>query len=123
MIRTGDPDAYGLQNWDIKSEELASPLCYTASLGALQLTDLLITNGANINERPPAGRFGNALQAAAWSGNESIVRLLLDRGADINAQGGRCGNALQAAAYRGYESIAQLLLDRGADINAQGGES
>ncbi|CUS15230.1 unnamed protein product, partial [Tuber aestivum] len=55
------------------------------------------------------------------SGNESVVRLLLRRGADVNAQGGVCGNALQAAAYRGHESVVQLLLERGAEANAKGG--
>ena len=54
-------------------------------------------------------------------GHESIVRLLLDRGADMHAQGGMHGNALQAACYGGHESIVRLLLDRGAVINAQGG--
>ena len=47
------------------------------------------------------------------------MRLLLDRGADVNAQGGVYGNALCAAVYQGYESIARLLLGRRADLNAQ----
>ncbi|KAB8290900.1 hypothetical protein EYC80_008536 [Monilinia laxa] len=49
------------------------------------------------------------------------MQLLLDRRADVNAQGGEYGNALQAAVYKGYRSIVQLLFDREADINAQGG--
>jgi ankyrin repeat protein len=50
-----------------------------------------------------------------------VVRLLLDKGADINVQGGDYGNALQAASANGHEMIVRLLLDKGADINAQGG--
>ena len=46
------------------------------------------------------------------------VQLLLDKGAEINAQGGRFGNALQAALLRGYEMTVHLLLDKGAEINA-----
>jgi hypothetical protein len=37
--------------------------------------------------------------AERW-GSQEVV-LLLDRGADVNAQGGKFGNALQAASYRG----------------------
>ena len=45
--------------------------------------------------------------------------MLLDRGADINAQGGPWGNALQAASCFGRDQIVQMLLDRGANINAR----
>ena len=48
--------------------------------------------------------------------------MLLDRGADVNAQGGMYGNALQAASYWGYEKLMQMLVDRGADANVQGGQ-
>jgi ankyrin repeat protein len=47
------------------------------------------------------------------------VQKLLDKGADVNAQGGYYGNALQAAAYEGYREIVTLLIDKGADVNAQ----
>ncbi|KOS37751.1 hypothetical protein ACN38_g11443 [Penicillium nordicum] len=45
--------------------------------------------------------------------------MLLEQGADVNAQGGSYGNALQAACSGGHDKIAQMLLDRGADVNAQ----
>ena len=50
------------------------------------------------------------------------VKLLLEKGADVNAQGGYFGNALQAAAFGGHEAIVQLLLEEGADVNSQGGK-
>lgn len=53
---------------------------------------------------------------------EKMAQLLLDRGADVNAQGGYYGKALQAASRAGHERVVQLLLDNGADVNAQGGE-
>ncbi|TGZ80733.1 hypothetical protein EX30DRAFT_372062 [Ascodesmis nigricans] len=43
----------------------------------------------------------NVLQVAAVCGREESVRLLLDCGADVNAQGGHYGTALQAAAAKG----------------------
>jgi ankyrin repeat protein len=49
------------------------------------------------------------------------MQLLLDKGADVNAQGGLYGNALYAASINGNLKVMQLLLDEGANINAQDG--
>jgi ankyrin repeat protein len=46
------------------------------------------------------------------------VRLLLDKGANVNAQGGDFGNALQAASSNGYKAVVGRLLDKGANVNA-----
>jgi ankyrin repeat protein len=56
--------------------------------------------------------YGNALQAASSGGHEAIVKLLLEKGADVNAQGGDYGNALQAASSEGHEAIVKLLLEK-----------
>jgi ankyrin repeat protein len=61
------------------------------------------------------------LYYAAQTGLIDFTGLLLDRGADVNANGGSYSTALQAAAIRGHDQIVQLLLDRGADVNANGG--
>ena len=52
--------------------------------------------------------YGDALQAASERGHEKMVRLLLEEGADINAQDGEYGNALQAASYGGHEKVVEL---------------
>ena len=120
MIRLSDPETHGSPNWDLNLSQLAGPLYYMASIGAVQLAEFLLDGGYNINEQSDT-TYGIALITAACGGHTSVVQLLLDRGADINAQGGSYGNALQIAVFRRHESIVQLLLDRGADINAQGG--
>ena len=61
------------------------------------------------------------LYYTACGGMTETTRLLLEKGADINAQGGVNGNALQAASYERNNAIVQILLDNGADVNAQGG--
>jgi hypothetical protein len=61
------------------------------------------------------------LYYASLEGLIELARQLLDKGADVNAQGGRYGNALQAASARGHDAIVQRLLDKEADVNAQGG--
>jgi len=35
--------------------------------------------------------YGNALQVASVGGHDKVVRILIDAGADVNAQGGEYG--------------------------------
>ncbi|KAL8665977.1 MAG: hypothetical protein Q9168_007587 [Polycauliona sp. 1 TL-2023] len=58
--------------------------------------------------------------ARCWQ-NEDEVQLLIDAGADVNAQGGMWHTALQAAAVDGEVTTMRVLLDAGADMNAIGG--
>uniref|UniRef100_A0A8H7TTB6 Nephrocystin 3-like N-terminal domain-containing protein n=1 Tax=Bionectria ochroleuca TaxID=29856 RepID=A0A8H7TTB6_BIOOC len=69
-----------------------------------------------------SGEYGNALQAASTWGHLDIAQMLIQKGANINAQGGKYGNALHAALEEGHLDIAQMLIQKGADINAQGGK-
>jgi ankyrin repeat protein len=58
---------------------------------------------------------------AAENGHTKVVKLLVDKGADVNTQGGDYGNALYAASQGGHEAVIKMLLDKGANVNAQGG--
>ncbi|KAJ4474853.1 hypothetical protein J3R30DRAFT_617529 [Lentinula aciculospora] len=71
---------------------------------------------------PRGGEYGDALQAASANGNEAIVKLLIEKGVEINIQGGKYGNALQAVSLKGTEAIVKLLIEKGAEINIQGGK-
>ncbi|KAJ7048703.1 hypothetical protein C8F01DRAFT_1070277, partial [Mycena amicta] len=64
---------------------------------------------------------GSPVYWAALKGHLDIAQLLLEHGADINAQGGKFGTALQVASLGGHLDLARLLLEHGADVNAQGG--
>ncbi|KDR77836.1 hypothetical protein GALMADRAFT_65679, partial [Galerina marginata CBS 339.88] len=46
-----------------------------------------------------------------------IVKVLLENGAEVNAQGGFYGNALQVASYGGHKGIVKMLLENGAEVN------
>lgn len=62
--------------------------------------------------------FGwSALHLAAFSGNDDAARLILDRGADVNARARTKfkNTPLQAALLTGQYRTAKILLERGAD--------
>ena len=80
---------------------------------------LLAGLNVNINGRKTGGKV--PLIGAVEGGYETIARLLVNGGADVNTQGGPHGNALQEASQNGSKDIVKLLLDRGAEVNAQGG--
>ncbi|KAJ7112597.1 hypothetical protein C8R44DRAFT_882361 [Mycena epipterygia] len=63
-----------------------------------------------------------ALRVASRLGHINIVRLLLEKGADVNTADAEHGSALQAACSGGHTETVRLLLEKGADVNAEGGE-
>ena len=85
--------------------------------GNTKVIQLLLDSGAQQDQEAQ----NNALQSLAYDGKVEVISFLVDKGADVNAQGGEHGNALQAAAVNGKFEAIQLLLDKGADVNAQGG--
>ena len=61
------------------------------------------------------------LHCAVWKGHQQVVEVLLEAGADANAQNenDHWGTTpLHAAAHANQASIAKLLIDYGADVNA-----
>jgi ankyrin repeat protein len=59
------------------------------------------------------------LASAAWHGHLGMVRLLLERGANINATGDGGDTALHLAALWGHYEVLALLLDKGAETNSR----
>jgi ankyrin repeat protein len=61
------------------------------------------------------------LTTAVWHGHVDVVRLLLERGAEINqADDSTGGTALHLAVARGHEEVVSLLLTSGADPSIKG---
>ncbi len=87
--------------------------------GQLEMVRLLLDLGADVDERTmlheleePTQSWGTPLWYAALAGRRDIAELLLDRGADANANVYASGWPLRNA-YQ-HEDLKQLLLARGA---------
>lgn len=75
---------------------------------------LLSLSRKDINSTDSTGTY--PIISASHNGYEKVVQVLLEKGAEVNAQGGEYGNALQAASWGGHEKIVQLLLASGAHV-------
>ncbi|KAJ7659519.1 hypothetical protein B0H17DRAFT_1212850 [Mycena rosella] len=62
----------------------------------------------------------SALQVSSFMGQEAIVKLLIEHGANLDIDGDLYGTPLQAAVKAGHEAVARILLDNGADVNFTG---
>ena len=89
-----------------------------AQKGELQLVASCLDNGADIEWHKVSEYGRTALHVAARNGHEAVVRLLLDRGANINSRTHDRWTPLYQAVGHRHESVVRLLLDRKADINA-----
>jgi len=114
-----------------------SPLFWAVQRGDTDLVKLLIDSGADVNAR--ALRYGEAgnvvtgpevwnrdekkntgetpLHLAAKGENTQIVQLLLEKGAEVNAQDEDGTTPLDKAVYAGRTLNVKLLLERNADVN------
>ncbi|KAL8724372.1 MAG: hypothetical protein Q9166_007983 [cf. Caloplaca sp. 2 TL-2023] len=86
------------------------------------LADLLIQNlkatATDCNRKNDSGQ--TPLYLASSTGHLTVVRILLDRGADLNASGGRLSTPLQAACFQGYVDVVRLLIEKGANMKSRG---
>jgi ankyrin repeat protein len=67
-----------------------------------------------VDKKDSEGR--TPLYAAAEHGHGSMVELLIEQGANVNAHGGECDYALSAALSSSMENVVKVLLHYGADI-------
>ena len=59
--------------------------------------------------------FRSALMEATTAYKADIIKILVENGANINAQDSRGCTALMRAAYIGFPELVTFLIDNGAD--------
>ena len=64
-----------------------------------------------------------AKRAAAWEGKTEgkteVAKLLISKGADLEARSNTGSTPLHYAAFKGMTEVAKLLISKGADVNAK----
>lgn len=70
----------------------------------------------DFNEKP---FFRPAMWEATWKNHEAIVKLLVEKGAQVNYADYEGRTALHEAAYYGHTNLVEYLLDKNAEIDCE----
>jgi uncharacterized protein len=74
---------------------------------------------ANVNPNHKLGGTVPLLVVAASTGQPTIVKMLLDKGADVNATDPDGETALMSAVTSGNLEVVTMLIDKGANVQAK----
>ncbi|QGA20373.1 hypothetical protein EYB26_008075 [Talaromyces marneffei] len=91
-----------------------TPLHYLAYFDIVCRSKRLLEQNTNVNSSDNFLAI-TPLHCAAYRGNEAMVQLLLENGADINAQTNSGDTALHLATIKGHRKIMKVLLAKGTD--------
>lgn len=121
-----------LSSKKIGAEVRGAALAQAASYGDVELVDLLVAKGVNVNHRvadtgqtilmlAAAHGFytqcGNDPLVTSYPGNSKIVKRLLESGAKVDEQDAAGNTALILAAQLGRSDSVKLLLEAGANVH------
>lgn len=96
------------------------PPLYTAvHKGDIKKVTKLLNEGADVNMGTSFDETLTPLHNAAFFGHIDIARLLIERGANVNAQDfSRDTPLLLAIGEGGHDDVARLLIEKGANLNS-----
>lgn len=101
-----------------ESSELCPPLYYAVRDRRLNLIDLLIEYGADLNYQ---NNFGWApLHVAAFKGHRDLVKRLVNEGARVELQDEKSNTPLNVASGNGSPECMEELINAGASIHSRG---
>ena len=101
---------------DPKSRSGVTGLHGAAESGHVEIAELLIAEGANVNEM---SKVGTPLLLAAAFGKKEILELFIAKGGDVKVVQPGDKTPLYYAAAKGHKEIVELLIEKGADVNAK----
>ena len=114
-----DPERPWRQRYERSGKARATPLHYAAFCGMHDIAAFLIVeHSQDVNARGFDDEE-TPLHVASRYGHSDIARLLLEHGADAEAQDGHKRVPLHLASASGHVDAALVLLDHGTDANAQ----
>ena len=77
---------------------------------------MLLEKGALVDIPCNRSRI-SALMVASQNGHVEVVKLLLEKGAQIDDDGDRGRSPLMLASQEGHNKVVKLLLEKGAQVN------
>ncbi|XP_056604020.1 ankyrin repeat and SOCS box protein 13a.1 [Triplophysa dalaica] len=102
---------------DVRTIHGSTPLCHACAAGCLASVKLLVDHGASINPSLTA-LTASPLHEACIRGNPECVKLMIAKGALLEAFDIYFGTPLHAACAKAHFECALLLLNAGAKVNA-----
>lgn len=99
-----------------------SPLHVAAMNNQVEAAKVLISKGASVNLTAATEGGETPLHLTAMKGHRDMVDLLLDHGADINAQTSGFDPPALIAARFGHAGVLNRLMEKGADPGVTDGE-
>ncbi|KAI1126854.1 ankyrin repeat-containing domain protein [Nemania abortiva] len=99
---------------------ILTPLIVAIMNGDEEKFGLILDSGVDFRPVVSHDKPSSPLSYASYEGQQGMVKMLLNRGANVDSPLQLCGGAtaLQWSAIRGHLVIAKLLIERGADVNA-----
>jgi uncharacterized protein len=94
-----------------------APIHYAATNGHLEITQFLMANGAQINALSPSET--TPLMMSIGSGNDQLIKYLLDNGADLRMRNHEGYTAIDVAQLFGKDDIRDGLMSRWVKLYKQ----
>ena len=101
---------------NIKTKIGQKPLLIAATKGCKEIVEILLQNGIEVDDASEIDST-TALMKAAKYGHFDLVKMLLEKGAQINKRNRHGNTALMFAVQNNQTEIVKQLLEAGSDIN------